>query len=127
MNTVKTELQVKWAEIQFTCSKLMPFGVSIETTISIDAKQLKCKPFNCHLSSQNGMWMKFNIHLWYVDTPQTLKMASRMEGFQKKCGVPTYDKWNFKSQISSIFYFDWVSGGWNSSHIGCFHPCPQNF
>ena len=30
--------------------------------------------------------------------------------FQKySCGISTYDKWNFKPQISSIFHFDWVS------------------
>ena len=35
-----------------------------------------------------------------------------MEEFPKKsCGISTYDKWNFKRHISSIFQFDWVSDG----------------
>ena len=35
-----------------------------------------------------------------------------MEEFPKKsCGISTYDEWNFKPQISSIFHFDRVSDG----------------
>ena len=35
-----------------------------------------------------------------------------MEKFPKKsCGISTYDKWNFKPQILSIFHFDQVSDG----------------
>ena len=35
-----------------------------------------------------------------------------MEEFPKKSWViPTYDEWNFKPQISSIFHFDQVSEG----------------
>ena len=40
-----------------------------------------------------------------------------MEEFPKKnCGISTYDKWNFKPQISSIFHFDPVSDG-RMAHI----------
>ena len=36
--------------------------------------------------------------------------------YKKSCGICTYDKWNFKPQISSIFHFDWVSDG-RMAHI----------
>ena len=39
--------------------------------------------------------------------------------FQKSsCGISTYDKWNFKPQISSIFHFDWVSDGQMAHVLG---------
>ena len=39
-------------------------------------------------------------------------MVCAMRNFRKKsCGISTYDKWNFKPHISSIFHFDWVSEG----------------
>ena len=48
-------------------------------------------------------------------------MVSAWRNFQKKsCGISTYDNWNFKPQISSIFHFDRASGGQmrsNGSHI----------
>ena len=31
---------------------------------------------------------------------------------KKSCGISTYDKWNIKPQVSSIFHFDRVSEGW---------------
>ena len=41
-----------------------------------------------------------------------------MEEFPKKksWGISTYDNWNFKSQISSIFHFDWAIDG-RMAHI----------
>ena len=48
-----------------------------------------------------------------------------MEEFQKKksCGISTYDKWNFKPQISSIFYFDRVSYGRMAHVLGVKEGC----
>ena len=39
--------------------------------------------------------------------------------FQKKiCGISTYDNWNFKPWISSIFHFDRASDGWVAHVLG---------
>ena len=39
-------------------------------------------------------------------------MVCAWKNFQKgSCGISTYDKWNFKQQISSIFHFDRISDG----------------
>ena len=34
------------------------------------------------------------------------------------CGISTYDKWNFKPQISSIFHFVQVSDSWLAHILG---------
>ena len=53
------------------------------------------------------------------------------EGFSKKkyCGISTYDKWNFKPQISSIFHFDRVSDGeWlTCSVLSRYHPLVSKY
>ena len=39
--------------------------------------------------------------------------------FQKNsCAISTYDKWNFKPQISSIFHFDRESDGEMAHMLG---------
>ena len=46
-------------------------------------------------------------------------IVSTWRNFQKKsCGIFTYDNWNFKPQISSIFQFDRASDGGMAHVLG---------
>ena len=55
-------------------------------------------------------------------------MVRTRRNFQKNsCGISTYDKLNFKPQISSIFHFDRASDGRMADALGVNEPFVCSF
>ena len=62
---------------------------------------------------------KGRIFAWNYKCRNKNGLLCAWRDFQKNlCDVSTYDKWNFKPQISSIFHFERVSDGWMAHVLG---------
>ena len=57
------------------------------------------------------MHKPFSIKWIYLVERRSFDGVSMEEFPKKNCSISTYDKWNLKTQTSSIFHFDWVSAG----------------
>ena len=94
----------------------------------------KHEQFNHEWPCQNGIRIfGLEIHLAYIQCTYLhhkffwhaqSKFSNRNDilcarrDLKEKCDVRSYDKWNFKSTISSLFHFDQVTDGWMSHVLG---------
>ena len=89
--------------------------------LRITTDRLIHEPFNHEWPCQNRIrifGLEIQCTMYQSNNKFSNKNCLCMEGFQTKSNERTYDKWNFKSKISSIFRDDQVTDGWMSHLFG---------